>query len=148
MKTQRVHRVPRLSKHRAAGGSAARRQLGQGMSEVLTGAAFTDTALLADPTLDEYRVLHFATHRLVTAPKPACPARPALITSFGGQGSDGLLSFGEIFDLKLDADLVILSACDTAGMATASASRAAGIVTGGNYALDGLVRAFVGAGAR
>jgi CHAT domain-containing protein/tetratricopeptide (TPR) repeat protein len=127
---------------------AAKNELGQGMSEVLTGAAFTDTALLADPTLDEYRVLHFATHGLVTAPKPACPARPALITSFGGQGSDGLLSFGEIFDLKLDADLVILSACDTAGMATVSASREAGIVTGGNYALDGLVRAFVGAGAR
>ncbi|MGN6499900.1 MAG: CHAT domain-containing protein [Tsuneonella sp.] len=127
---------------------AARNELGQGMSEVITGPAFTDTALLADPTLDQYRVLHFATHGLVTAPKPSCPARPALITSFGGQGSDGLLSFGEIFDLKLDADLVILSACDTAGMATVSASREAGIVTGGNYALDGLVRAFVGAGAR
>jgi CHAT domain-containing protein len=127
---------------------AAQSELGQGASKVETGAAFTDTALLADPTLDEYRVLHFATHGLVTAPKPSCPARPALITSFGGEGSDGLLSFSEIFDLKLDADLVILSACDTAGMATVAASREAGITTGGNYALDGLVRAFVGAGAR
>jgi len=43
---------------------------------------------------------------------------------------------------------VILSACDTAGMATVGASREAGVTTGGNYALDGLVRAFVGAGAR
>jgi len=59
-----------------------------------------------------------------------------------------LLSFKEIFDLRLDADLVILSACDTAGMATIAASREAGISSGGNYALDGLVRAFVGAGAR
>ena len=127
---------------------AAQAELGQGASRVLTDQAFTDTALLADPTLDEYRVLHFATHGLVTAPKPSCPARPALITSFGGEGSDGLLSFAEIFDLKLDADLVILSACDTAGMATVAASREAGVTTGGNYALDGLVRAFVGAGAR
>ena len=121
---------------------------GQTGSKVVTGAAFTDTALLADPTIGDYRVLHFATHGLVTAPKPSCPARPALVTSFGGGESDGLLSFREIFDLKLDADLVILSACDTAGLATAAATREAGVTTGGNYALDGLVRAFVGAGAR
>ena len=119
---------------------------------VLTGAAFTDLALdsgnVLNAGLDQYRVLHFATHGLVTAPRPECPARPALVTSFGGKGSDGLLSFREIFDLKLDADVVILSACDTAGMATIGASREAGVTTGGNFALDGLVRAFVGAGAR
>ncbi|WP_421839966.1 CHAT domain-containing protein [Novosphingobium sp.] len=37
---------------------------------------------------------------------------------------------------------------DTAGMATIAASSEAGVTTGGNYALDGLVRAFTGAGAR
>ncbi|MCY7279972.1 MAG: CHAT domain-containing protein [Sphingomonas bacterium] len=121
---------------------------GPSHSKLLTGAAFTDTALLKDNQLDNYRILHFATHGLVTAPRPDCPPRPALVTSFGGPGSDGLLSFREIFDLKLDADVVILSACDTAGAASASASREAGIMTGGNYALDGLVRAFIGAGAR
>lgn len=119
-----------------------------GASEVRTDAAFNDSALLGENGLDQYRVLHFATHGLVTAPRPSCPARPALVTSFGGQGSDGLLSFREIFDLKLDADLVILSACDTAGIATVAASREAGVTSGGSYALDGLVRAFVGAGAR
>lgn len=123
-------------------------KFGEMGSKVVTGAGFTDTALLGDPTIGDYRVLHFATHGLVTAPKPSCPARPGLLTSFGGGDSDGLLSFKEIFDLKLDADLVILSACDTAGMATAAATREAGVTTGGNYALDGLVRAFVGAGAR
>jgi hypothetical protein len=121
---------------------------GPNNSALMTGAAFTDTALLKDKQLDNYRILHFATHGLVTAPRPDCPPRPALVTSFGGPGSDGLLSFREIFDLKLDADVVILSACDTAGAASASASREAGIMTGGNYALDGLVRAFIGAGAR
>lgn len=119
-----------------------------GTSVVKTGTSFTDTGLLADPSLDQYRVLHFATHGLVSAPRKDCPARPALVTSFAGKGSDGLLSFREIFDLKLNADLVILSACDTAGMATVAASREAGVTTGGNYALDGLVRAFTGAGAR
>src|SRR5690606_7251004 len=91
--------------------------------------------------------IHFATHGLVTAPRPACPARPALITSFGGADSDGLLTFQEIFDLKIDADLVILSACDTAGAASVAATREAGLSGGGN-ALDGLVRSFIGAGGR
>jgi CHAT domain-containing protein len=92
--------------------------------------------------------MHFATHGLVTAPRPECPARPALMTSFGEGDSDGLLNFAEIYDLKLDADLIILSACDTAGKATVAATREAGLTTGGDYALDGLVRAFVGAGGR
>jgi len=98
--------------------------------------------------LSEYRILHFATHGLVTPPNPACPAKPALLTSFGGDGSDGLLSFDEIFELNLDADIVILSACDTAGGASIEATRAAGIGSGGGTALDGLVRSFIGAGGR
>lgn len=117
-------------------------------ARVETGTAFTDTGLMARRDLKDYRVIHFATHGLVTAPRPECLARPALLTSFDGPGSDGLLSFKDIFDLGLDADTIILSACDTAGAATASATREAGITTGGNFALDGLVRAFVGAGAR
>ena len=122
--------------------------IGRGTAEVTTGPAFTDTALMKRADLRDFRVIHFATHGLVTAPRPECPARPALLTSFGSMGSDGLLSFREIFDLSLDADTIILSACDTAGTATAAATRDAGVATGGNFALDGLVRAFVGAGAR
>jgi CHAT domain-containing protein len=118
-------------------------------STLITGADFTDTALRQRTDLDQFRILHFATHGLVTAPRPECPARPALLTSFGPVGqSDGLLSFDEIFDLKLDADIVLLSACDTAGSASAAATREAGLSGGGDYALDGLVRAFVGAGTR
>ncbi|MFO6430432.1 CHAT domain-containing protein [Erythrobacter sp. W302b] len=127
-------------------GAAAR--FGEG-ARVLTGAAFTDSAIAALPDLSEYRILHFATHGLVTAPQPQCPPRPALLTSFDSvEGSDGLLSFAEIFGLRIDADLVILSACDTAGSATVGATREAGVTGGGEFALDGLVRAFVGAGGR
>ena len=118
-----------------------------GAAEVVTGAAFTDTAITRREDLGEYRILHFATHGLVSGPRPECPAQPALMTSFGEGPSDGLLSFAEIFDLQLDADLVILSACDTAGHGSRVAAEAAGI-SGGEYALDGLVRAFVGAGGR
>ena len=122
--------------------------LGQSQTTLLTGRAFSDNAVKARSDLGDYRILHFATHGLVTAPRPQCPARPALLTSFGGDGSDGLLTFQEIFDLKIDADLVILSACDTAGAATVSATREAGVTSGGGSALDGLVRAFIGAGGR
>jgi len=115
---------------------------------LLTDGDFTDTRLKAMDDLDEYRILHFATHGLVTAPQPDCPPRPALLTSFGDADSDGLLTFAEIFDLRLDADLVILSACNTASVGGLAASREAGVTTGGDFALDGLVRAFVGAGGR
>lgn len=132
---------------------SARSMIGAQAARLLTGDAFTDEKLKQRNDLSQYRILHFATHGLVAAPKPECPAQPALLTSFetgegGALTSDGLLTFKEIFDLRLDADLVILSACDTAGAASTAATREAGLAGGGDFALDGLVRAFVGAGGR
>lgn len=121
---------------------------GSARSDLVTGTAFTDTAIEQRGDLDTFRIVHFATHGLVTSLRPGCPAQPALLTSFGGEGSDGLLQFAEVFELNLDADLVILSACDTASLAGFEATRAAGLETGGGQALDGLVRAFIGAGGR
>jgi CHAT domain-containing protein/tetratricopeptide (TPR) repeat protein len=134
--------IPATELHQAAA------TIGPAGTQVITGGDFTDTDLRARADLADYRILHFATHGFVTAPRPECPARPALLTSFGGEDSDGLLSFQEIYDLKLNADVVILSACDTAGEANRAATREAGITTGGGSALDGLVRAFIGAGGR
>ena len=126
----------------------ARRLIGRGESTLLIGQEFTDSAVMERADLSDFRILHFATHGLVTQPRADCPPRPSLLTSFGdSEASDGLLEFGEIFDLKLDADIVILSACDTASAAGSKVSEAAG-VRGGSSALDGLVRAFVGAGSR
>ncbi|MDB5678860.1 CHAT domain-containing protein [Sphingomonas bacterium] len=126
----------------------AKTAIGAGGATLETGAAFTDTAITGDAALDSYRILHFATHGLIVAPRPQCPSQPALLTSFGSKDSDGLLSFDEIYALKLDADLIILSACDTAAAASVEATRAAGVTNGGGNALDGLVRAFIGAGGR
>lgn len=126
----------------------ARSAMGGTAGTLLTGSGFTDTAVKTRGDLNDYRIIHFATHGLVTAPRPSCPARPALVTSFGGSESDGLLTFQEIYDLKINADLVILSACDTAGAASVRATREAGVASGGGNALDGLVRAFIGAGGR
>jgi CHAT domain-containing protein/tetratricopeptide (TPR) repeat protein len=123
---------------------AASRVFGADRADLLTRAAFTDTAIEQRGDLDMFRILHV----VVTPPREGCPAQPALVTSFGGPGSDGLLEFGDVFDLDLDADLVILSACDTASTAGLAATRQAGLETGGGQALDGLVRAFIGAGGR
>ena len=121
---------------------------GTATSEVIAKEGFSDSAIKARSDLRDFRIVHFATHGLVTAPAPECPPRPALLTSFCEEDSDGLLTFAEIFSLQLDADLVVLSACDTAGSATVGAAREAGVASSGAFALDGLVRAFVGAGGR
>ncbi|MBH1998916.1 MAG: CHAT domain-containing protein [Sphingomonadaceae bacterium] len=136
------HPIPATELHQAA------QAIGGAGSELVTGTAFTDDAVLRRADLDQFRILHFATHGLVTPPRSGCPARPALLTSFAAtSGSDGLLQFSEIFDMRLNADLVVLSACDTAGAAGVETTRAAGL-SGGGGALDGLVRAFIGAGSR
>lgn len=140
--TQWDHPIPAKELHEAEQAIG-----GQG-NALMTGAAFTDDAVMARTDLGSFRILHFATHGLVTPAAPGCPARPALLTSFAqSRTSDGLLQFGEIFGLRLNADLVVLSACDTAGEAGGEATRAAGL-SGGGGALDGLVRAFIGAGSR
>jgi CHAT domain-containing protein len=49
----------------------ASRVFGPARSEVLTGAAFTDTAIEQRSDLDTFRIVHFATHGLVTPPARA-----------------------------------------------------------------------------
>jgi CHAT domain-containing protein len=111
---------------------------------VVTGAAFSDDAVQARADLADYRVLYFATHALLPQPD-ACVPEPALVTSLGGAGSDALLDTSEILGLKVDADLVVLAACDT-GAAGAGADRTG--LTGGGEALGGLARAMIYAGSR
>ena len=100
-------------------------------------------ALSADGTLARARIVHFATHGLVageTALLSAAKAEPALMLTppaTASEADDGLLTASEVAALKLDADWVILSACNTA----------AGESVGGD-ALSGLARAFFYAGAR
>jgi CHAT domain-containing protein len=73
---------------------------------------------------------------------------PALVTSFGDASSDGLLSFSEIARLRLDANLVVLSACDTAsGVKDEALARRSGQEEAGST-LEGLVRAFLTANSR
>jgi CHAT domain-containing protein len=123
------------------------RQIGESLGApgaVVTGEAFSDDAIRNRDDLDDYQVLYFATHGLLPQPD-ACVPEPALVTSLGGEESDALLDTSEILNLRIDADLVVLAACDTGG-------RGAGVdrtgLTGGGEALGGLTRAMVYAGSR
>jgi tetratricopeptide (TPR) repeat protein len=79
-------------------------------SEVRTGAGATEAFLKATP-LDGFRVLHFATHALVDE---ATVSRTALVLAPEGE-EDGFVLPGDLARLNLQADLVVLSACRTAG---------------------------------
>ncbi|HUK60443.1 MAG TPA: CHAT domain-containing protein [Stellaceae bacterium] len=119
---------------------AVDRVLGPG-GDLLLGAGATEAALRARP-LDQYRVLYFATHGLLPG-ELHCQAEPGLVLSPPPQTAtstdeDGVLEASEIAGLKLNADLVVLSACNTAE-------------SGGQFggeALDGLAESFFNAGAR
>jgi tetratricopeptide (TPR) repeat protein len=128
--------------------SIAAGALGTGTAPTIIDAAFSDTGLRQRTDLDQFEVLHFATHGLEEGVWGCTKSPPALVTSFGDAGSDGLLSFSEIAALRLNANLVVLSACDTAsGVRDGSVARAGGQEESGST-LEGLVRAFLTANAR
>ncbi len=101
-------------------------------SIVLLGDSATEQELKKQ-TLNDYRVLHFAVHGIIST---KFPARSALVLRPGG-ADDGLLQAREILTLRLAADLVTLSACDT-GSGTVH----------GQEGVASLVRPFLAAGAR
>jgi len=122
--------------------------LGAPNAPVVAGQEFTDTAVRERRDLDQYAVLHFATHGLEEGVWGCSKSPPALVTSFGDANSDGLLSFDEIAALHLNANLVVLSACDTgAGIRSQALARRSGQEEAGST-LQGLVRAFLTANTR
>lgn len=79
--------------------------------------------------LSGFRILAFATHGLIPGELNGL-TQPALALSspaVTGEGGDGLLTMEEILGLKLDADWVILSACNTGAGAGAGAEAASGL---------------------
>ncbi len=95
---------------------------------------------LAQSDLMSARYLMFSTHGLLGGEVSAV-AEPALALSMVGNplGIDGFLSMSEVLALRLGADLVVLSACNTAGEPNAAR-------IGEGFA--GLTRSFMYAGAR
>ena len=105
-------------------------------------------ALSREGTLARYKVIHFATHGLLSGESEAilsARAEPALVLTPPKDDTpaaelaedDGLLTASEVAQLRLDADWVVLSACNTAAGEKGDAE-----------ALSGLARAFFYAKAR
>ena len=116
-------------------------RLGADPGSILLGSAASEANLRRQP-LGDYNVLYFATHGLLPG-ELRCQAEPGLALSPppGGAHStedDGLLDASEIASLRLNADLVVLSACNTA--------QGGGRL--GGESLSGLADAFFHAGAR
>jgi CHAT domain-containing protein len=118
---------------------AARMLLGAASSDELLSDAFTAASVRA-ASLKDYRILHFATHALLPA-ELRCQSEPAIVTSAPGGATDAsgaLLTASEVMGMDLDADVVILSACNSGGPAGGAAGES----------LSGLARSFFYAGAR
>ncbi len=100
-------------------------------------------ALSQSGALARARVVHFATHGLLageTALFAKAKAEPALLLTPPTEASEddnGLLTASEVAQLNLNADWVVMSACNTAAGSSDGAE-----------ALSGLARAFFYAGAR
>jgi len=102
-------------------------------STILLGAKATETNFKQLP-LSQYNVIHLALHGYVD---PEIPDRSALVFAPENPAkNDGLLKVREIRNLRLNADLVTLSACDT------------GVGPVGEEGVENIVNAFIEAGSQ
>lgn len=118
--------------------NAVAKNLGVSESDIHLGEDASETTVKRAPLAD-YGIVYFATHGLVAGDVKGI-AEPSLVLSIPKQPSeldDGLLTSSEVAQLKLNADWVVLSACNTI----------AGDKPGAE-ALSGLARSFFYAGAR
>jgi CHAT domain-containing protein len=86
--------------------------------------------------IGEYRIVHFATHGLLDSQHPELSGVVLSLIDEQGNQQDGFLRLHDVYNLKLKADLVVLSACQTA---LGKAVKGEGLV--------GLTRGFMYAGA-
>ncbi len=118
---------------------AAGALMGATHADEMLNAAFTADSV-SHATLKDYRVLHFATHALLPS-ELKCEDEPAIVTSApprAPNAAGALLTASKVTALDIDADTVILSACNSGGPGGATSGES----------LSGLARAFFYAGAR
>lgn len=100
---------------------------------VCLGSEASEERIKTDPAVAEAERIHLAVHGMICE---SFPERSGLVFALDGGREDGILQIREIFALRLSADLVVLSACDTGVGRLVSGE---GVV--------GLARAFFHAGA-
>jgi len=117
----------------------AQQLVGAGKQDIKLGADFTVAGLKA-AELGKRRIVHLATHALLPGELSCLPEPTIIVSALPGaaDASSVFIKASDLLGLQLDADLVILSACNTGGPGGG----------GGGEALSGLARAFFYAGAR
>lgn len=103
-------------------------------TRIYTGSDASEENVKHNDALANYRYLHFATHGLLNEKKPQYSG--LVMTLDDDTGEDGFLQMNEIFNLRLNARMVVLSACQTG---LGKLVRGEGVI--------GLTRAFMYAGS-
>ena len=71
-------------------------------------------AAVTGGALGDFRIVHFATHGLINTRRPELSGIVLALVDERGRPRDGFLRLHEIYNLKLNTELVVLSACQTA----------------------------------
>jgi CHAT domain-containing protein/Tfp pilus assembly protein PilF len=71
-------------------------------------------AVATDAKLSDYRIVHFATHGLINNQHPELSGVVLSLVDEQGRPQNGFLRLYDVYNLKLNSDLVVLSACQTA----------------------------------
>jgi CHAT domain-containing protein len=104
-------RIPRLPFTRQeAEGIVALARTGDGM-KALDFQASRPTA--TSDQLSQYRIVHFATHGVLNSEQPELSGIVLSLVDENGKPQDGFLRAHEVYNLKLPAELVVLSGCKT-----------------------------------
>jgi CHAT domain-containing protein len=111
----------------------SQRQVWTGFDANLTNAINTD--------LSQYRIIHFATHGDLDAEHPELSAIVLSFYNSQGQKQEAYLRLHNIYNLNLPADLIVLSACETALGKEIKGEGLIGLTRGFMYAGAGRVMA-------
>jgi CHAT domain-containing protein/Flp pilus assembly protein TadD len=70
-------------------------------------------AIATSPTLGQYRYIHFATHGFLNTAHPELSGIVLSLVNRQGEEQDGFLWANEVYNLRLPAEMVVLSGCST-----------------------------------